>query len=84
MHVGTFPRPAICYPLGGEANETLGVKFLGDPKGAITQDVQLPGASEEPVGVFAKQDGEAPPSANYVRSVDFPNLMEGDADQNHV
>ena len=82
MHVGNFPRPAICFPLGGPANETLAVKFLGDPSGSISQMIQLPSARLEPWPAFATQQGRTPPSGNYVRVVDFPNVVKTDPDQN--
>jgi hypothetical protein len=82
MHVGNFPRPAVCFPLGGPANETLAVKFLGDPSGAIAQMVQLPSARPEPWPVFAMQQGQTSPSGNYLRVVDFPNVVKTDSDQN--
>lgn len=72
LHVGTFPRPALAYPLGGKAGDTLAVKFLGDLSGDIAQSVTLPA---EPVGKFgavAERDGLAP-SPNWLRVSEFPN-----------
>ena len=79
MHVGTFPRPAVTYPLGGKAGETVSVKFIGDPSGPITQDIKLPDQPSEMWPVFASHDNQTPPSANHFRVSSFPNVMqEGD------
>lgn len=86
MHVGTFPRPAVCFPLGGKVGETLDVTFLGDPTGPIKQKVTLPNEASgqtEQFAVYAEKDGQSPPSPNYLRVSDFPNVMKGESDQNH-
>jgi hypothetical protein len=80
LHVGNFPRPTVCFPLGGKAGETLNVQFLGDPTGPITQAVKLPDQPVEEMPVYVVQDGQSPPSPNYLRVSPFPNVMaEGDA-----
>lgn len=32
MHVGTFPRPLLTYPLGGRAGDLLDLALLGDAR----------------------------------------------------
>jgi hypothetical protein len=72
LHVGTFPRPAAVFPLGGQAGETLEARFIGDPAGEFQQTVKLPAEPIGKFGVIAEHDGLAP-SPNWVRVVDFPN-----------
>jgi len=75
MHVGTFPRPAVVFPLGGQPGETLQARFLGDPSGEFTQAVTLPATPLSPVarfGALADRDGLAP-SPNWMRVIAAPN-----------
>ena len=76
LHVGTYPRPKIVYPLGGEVGETLDVQFIGDPSGTINQKVTLPMAVSEQLPVYVVQNQESPPSPNYLRASPFPNVMQ--------
>ena len=76
LHVGNFPRPTAVYPAGGKAGEKLQVKFIGDAAGEFTQVVTLPQPASYRQGVFAEQNGLIAPSANIVRVVDFPNVLE--------
>ncbi len=78
LHVGNFPRPTAVYPAGGKAGEKLQVKFIGDAAGEFTQAVTLPQPSTYRQGVFAEQNGLIAPSANVVRVVDFPNVLEAE------
>src|SRR5437868_6889265 len=39
LHVGTYPRPKVVFPLGGKVGETMNVQFLGDPSGPIAQQI---------------------------------------------
>jgi hypothetical protein len=72
LHVGTFPRPAAVFPLGGQPGETLQARFIGDPAGDFTQSVSVPRESGERSGIVAEHDGLAP-SPNWLRVVPFPN-----------
>ncbi len=76
LHVGTFPRPRVVYPLGGQVGQKLAVKFIGDVKGTFEQTIQLPEKPDADFMLFAEQDGQTPPSGNHFRVVDFPNVME--------
>lgn len=76
MHVGTFPRPKIVFPLGGKTGETLDLQMIGDPSGTFNQKVTLPATPMEELPVYAVQNNESPPSPNYLRVSPFPNVMQ--------
>ena len=80
LHVGTFPRPTIVYPLGGKAGEELAVKLIGDVSGEFAKTIKLPGEPADELQVFAEQDGLVPPSPNFLRISPFPNVLEQDGD----
>jgi len=75
MSIGTFPRPLVSYPLGGQAGQELRMQLIGDATGTIEKAVQLPADQREQVGVFA-EDGQAAPQPNWVRVSAFPNVLE--------
>ncbi len=68
LHLGTFPRPAAVFPLGGQPGETLEAKFLGDPTGDFTQPITLPSEKSRSArfGLVADHQGLAP-SPNWLR-----------------
>ena len=68
LHLGTFPRPAAVFPLGGQPGETLEAKFLGDPTGDFTQPITLPTEKSRSArfGLVADHHGLAP-SPNWLR-----------------
>jgi hypothetical protein len=76
LHVGNFPRPLSVYPAGGRPGEELEVTFLGDPSGPIKRKIKLPDAPSERHGVYVEEDGQSPPSPNYLRVTDYPNVLE--------
>ncbi|MBV8879611.1 MAG: PPC domain-containing protein, partial [Planctomycetaceae bacterium] len=76
LHVGNFPRPWSVYPAGGRPGEELEVTYLGDPSGPIKRRIKLPDAPVERHGVYVEEDGQSPPSPNYVRVIDMPNVLE--------
>lgn len=76
LHIGTFPRPTAAYPLGGKAGETLAVRFFSEATGEFTQEVKLPDAPQERLGVCAELEGVPSPSPNWVRVSAFPNVLE--------
>jgi hypothetical protein len=78
LHIGHFPRPTAVYPAGGQAGQSLDVRFIGDAAGDIKKTVQLPEPSPFRQGVFAEQDGLTAPSANPIRVSDFPNVLEAE------
>lgn len=69
LHVGDFPRPALVFPLGGRAGETLEARFLGDPAGEIIQNIRLPAAPRARLAAVA----ERAPSPNWIRASSLPN-----------
>jgi len=74
LHIGTFPRPAAVYPLGGQPGETLNAKLIGDPTGDFIQAINLPSEKSRAArfGFVADHDGLAP-SPNWLRISSFPN-----------
>jgi hypothetical protein len=72
LHIGTFPRPAVVFPGGGQQGETLEAKFIGDPMGDFLQTFRLPAAKGARFGVVPEQDGLAP-SPNWIRVTTMPN-----------
>jgi hypothetical protein len=72
LHVGSFPRPAAIFPLGGKAGDLLEAKFIGDPLGEFVQSVALPNEAGEKFGAAPEHDGIAP-SPNWLRVTAFPN-----------
>jgi hypothetical protein len=76
MHVGSFPRPRIVYPLGGRPGEDLHFQYIGDPAGPILQTLKLPDKAVDSLDVFPEQDGLIAPSPNHLRVSDMPNVLE--------
>ena len=76
VHIGTYPRPSVAFPLGGKPGETVEMKFLGDVGGEFVQAIPLPAARSEKYQVFGTQNGEIAPSPNYIRVNDLRNILE--------
>ena len=76
LHVGAYPRPTTVFPLGGKAGEELAVKFIGDISGEFTKTIKLSADPTDELEVFAEQDGLIPPSPNFLRVSQFPNVLE--------
>jgi hypothetical protein len=76
LHVGSFPRPWTVYPAGGRPGEELEVSFLGDPSGPIKRKIKLPDAPSEKHPVYCEDAGQTPPSPNWMRVTDYPNVLE--------
>ena len=47
LHIGSFPRPLVVTPAGGEAGKPIEFTFLGDPKGPFKKTITLPNNGEE-------------------------------------
>ena len=75
LHVGTFPRPTSVYPLGGKAGETVALTFFSEATGEFVQEVKLPAAPQDKLGVFAELDHVPAPSPNWIRVSPFPNVL---------
>ncbi len=76
LHVGTFPRPRVLFPLGGQVGQTVDLQYLGDVAGPIKQTIKLPDHPAEKFEFFCTQDGLTSPSPNYFRVSDFPSVNE--------
>ena len=76
LHIGSYPRPTIVYPLGGMAGETVKFTMLGDPGGPFEQTVKLPAEPQDRFEIIAEKDGLIAPQPNYVRVSPFPNVLE--------
>lgn len=42
LHVGTFARPLVAFPLGGQAGQQIPLTLIGDVRGDLKTDVVLP------------------------------------------
>ena len=78
LHIGSFPRPMMVYPLGGQAGETISFRFIGDVTGDLAQKIKLPAQSDDKFGLIAEQDGQLAPSPNWVRVSNFGNELESE------
>lgn len=78
MHIGTFPRPRVIYPAGGQTGQELAAEFLGDPAGTIKHTEKLPPEPTAEHRVVAQQGGEVAPSPNVLRVSPFANTNEAE------
>jgi hypothetical protein len=76
LHVGTFPRPTLAFPMGGPAGSDLSVKLLGDASGAMAESIHLPADASELFSYFPQQNGQIAPSPVKMRVSKFPNILE--------
>ncbi len=76
VHIGTYPRPSVPFPLGGKVGETLEVRWLGDKAGEFTQPVALPTTTADRWNVVPVRNGEAGPSPGYIRISDLRGVNE--------
>jgi len=84
MHVGTFARPMVTFPLGGQAGRTIPVSLIGDASGDVRMNVTLPtspGSFED--SFLSVRHPEAGPTAwpNELHIASFPDAFES-ADHN--
>lgn len=77
LHVGSFVRPAIVYPLGGPANGDIALTLIGDPAGKLTEKIKLPAGG--PFGIHTTAGSVACPTPNPFRVSPFPNVLETEA-----
>lgn len=85
LHVGDFPRPAITFPLGGQAGEELDVEVFDLDGSREILKAKLPNE----VGPFEQSmvelnsivDLPEIPSPNRFQVADFPNVMEDESDE---
>jgi len=75
LHIGSFPRPASVFPLGGRAGETVAFTFFSQATGEFVQKIKLPEVFQEKFGLFAELEQLAVPTPNWIRVSDFPNVL---------
>lgn len=78
LHVGSFPRPMMVFPLGGQVGERISLRFIGDLSGEFSQEIQLPATPSDKFGAFAEQGEETAPSPNWIRVSNFGNQLESE------
>jgi len=76
LSVGTFPRPATVFPLGGQAGKETEFRFIGDSTGDLTTKLTLPNEAVGDFDLTAERDGLLSPTPNTIRISPFPNTME--------
>ncbi|MEY5012105.1 MAG: hypothetical protein RLZZ253_3244, partial [Verrucomicrobiota bacterium] len=57
LHIGTFPRPTITYPAGGQVGQTQEIAFIGDANGPIMKSIAFPAEGSETVVYIEDADG---------------------------
>ncbi len=80
LHVGTFPRPRVTFPIGGKPGESLAVRHLGDAAGEIAETVVLPDTQVERWPVLATDEHGAAPSPTWMRVSKHTNVLEPTTD----
>ncbi len=83
LHLGDFPRAATILPSGGKIGDKVNVTWVGDPKGPITREIQLPGSYSELFGVFASDASGQSPHPNLFRLSRWGNVVEAEPNENH-
>lgn len=78
LHIGSFPRPASVFPLGGPAGEKVSFKFIGAAGGDFSKEIPLPAKADERFGAFASQGEDIAPSPNWIRVSAFGNELESE------
>lgn len=80
MHVGTFPRPLVCFPLGARAGGTAAISLLGDIRGRLEREVvpPTPGPYEQSyVEIFtADEQGHQSFWPNRIIASELPDVFE--------
>ncbi len=80
LHVGSFPRPTITYPAGGQAGQTQEITFIGDATGPITKEIALPADAAETT-IFIEDAQGVTPSGHPLRISPHPNALETEPNQ---
>ena len=82
LHVGTFARPLVTFPLGGQAGQRIPLSLLGDAQGDLKLESELPshpGPYEAAmVDVYPPQSNDEPnpPSPNRIHVAPFGDVFE--------
>lgn len=78
MHIGSFPRPLMAYPAGGQVGTTLALQLVGDAGGLRDKTVELPKEATAAFPIFDEGDDQLTPTPNFIRVSPFPNLLENE------
>jgi len=79
MHVGTFARPLVTFPLGGQAGRSIPLSLIGDAAGEIRMSVTLPSAPgffEDAFLNVRHPDAGLTPWPNEIHVTRFPDHFE--------
>jgi hypothetical protein len=76
VHIGSFPRPLVVTPAGGEAGKPIEFTFLGDPKGPVKKTITLPNDGRDILAYHHEENGLRTPSPNNLRISKFPSILE--------
>ena len=76
LHIGSFPRPQIVYPSGGESGKTIEITLLGDARGEFVQTLNLPADANGDIEVYPSHRHQTAPTPNCFRAVPIPNMLE--------
>jgi len=76
LHIGSFPRPLVVFPAGGQAGKSLSFEFIGDPKGKFKKTLTLPDDGSTSFAFHADENGSSSPSPNRILINSFPSIRE--------
>lgn len=76
LHIGSFPRPLVVFPAGGQAGKILSFEFIGDPKGKFKKTLTLPDDGSTSLAFHADENGSSSPSPNRILINSFPSIRE--------
>jgi len=76
LHVGSYIRPALVYPLGGQPGTQIKLRMIGDAGGDFSQDVKLPDQPDNGFVVIPQYNGKQAPSGLGFRVNHLKNVME--------
>lgn len=91
-HIGTFARPAVTFPLGGQAGKEVEFEFIGDASGTYKRKIQLkadPGKYEEQYQFLSEGHTPTPNKIhvatyrdvfeeNKLKTEDDPQIIKGE------
>ena len=83
LHVGTFARPTLTFPLGGKTGTRTKFRFLGDGKGTFQRNINLPKQVSDFEGSYLNLYTKSPSepvaaSPNTIHLSPFENIREQD------
>jgi hypothetical protein len=76
LHVGTFPRPLVAFPAGGQSGVAREFKFIGDPTGDFEKNITIPPTSDSLFAFHHQENGLFSPSPNLLRITHYPSVKE--------